>query len=228
MQVCIITLVANYVIVLGFKLGEGWQLTKDLKTRLDYAAEMFGQSGVRKIVVSGRWSIWFDWLGIHPPITESRAMKSYLINRNVPADSIVVEPFSKDTIGNLFGLRRKFAHDQNVRYSIICAANHEERLRYLCDKIVPEYNIRYIPVQSPDFDSDVVQSEGKIFEEQKVAIDDIVTRKLNNPNYRMYTHPYYKNQKREVGQLLTLHPEILRHPIHAPSIAHDLMKSSAK
>lgn len=226
MQVCIITLVANCVVVLGLKLGEGWQPTKDLKTRLDYAADMFRQGNIQKIVVTGRWTIWFDWLGIRPPVTESRAMKAYLVNKSVSADAIIVEPFSKDTIGNLFGLRRLFVHDPKMHFRVVCAANHEKRVRYLCDKIIPGHDITCAPLSSPDFDASVTQKEEEIFAEQKIVLEDIVARKLENPNYRIYSHPYYKNQQREVRRLVDQHPEILRHLVDAPNVVHDLMKHS--
>lgn len=216
----------NCVVVLGFKLNESWLPTEDLKARLDYAVDMYRQGKVQKIVLTGRWTIWFDWLGIRPPVTESRAMKAYLIRKSVPADAIVVEPFSKDTIGNLFGLRRLFAHDPKMHFRVVCAANHEKRLRYLCGKIIPEHSVTYTPLSSPNFELSVVQNEEAIFKEQKIVIKDIVARKLKNQNYRVYSHPYYKNQERQVRRLVVEHPDILRHLADAPNVAYDLMKRS--
>jgi uncharacterized SAM-binding protein YcdF (DUF218 family) len=96
----------DLIIIPGLKLGLHWGMRKDLCSRLRVAAEFYQENPGLHIAVCGCWSIWFDWLGIHPPVTECKRMKTNLIRHGVEREDIVMESHSKDTPGNVYYLKR--------------------------------------------------------------------------------------------------------------------------
>jgi uncharacterized SAM-binding protein YcdF (DUF218 family) len=96
----------DLIIVPGLKLGPHWGLRRDMRVRLQKAAELYKENPGVHIAVSGRWSIWYDWLNIRPPITECKRMKNYLVRHGVKAQDVVMESQAKDTPGNAYYLKR--------------------------------------------------------------------------------------------------------------------------
>ena len=94
----------DLAVVLGTRFTQDYQLRQDLIDRLDRTAELYKQGRIKKILVSGRWTIWYDWLSITPPTTEAALMKQYLVAKGVSTRDITKESRSKDTIGNIYYL----------------------------------------------------------------------------------------------------------------------------
>ena len=79
----------NIAVVIGTRFTNKFELCQDLLDRLDKTYELYCQNKIKKIVVSGKWTIWYDWLDIVPPVTEAKAMKSYLVARGIAARDIL-------------------------------------------------------------------------------------------------------------------------------------------
>lgn len=189
------------VVVLGLKLNENWQITDDMRIRLDYASDLYFKGLTTNILVSGRWSIWNDWLKIKPPITETRAMKNYLSELGVPKASILIENYSKDTIGNIFGLKYFYPKPYKT-IAIICAVQHIDRVKFLSQEILPSIEgITFLPVSAPNFDKDTTGKEEIMVVEQGEVVKELLAKRKKNPNYRIYSHPYYTKQAKMIQKI---------------------------
>ncbi len=89
---------ADYVIVLGAQI-RGERITKSLKKRLDAAYEYYADNKDIIIIVSGGQ-------GDGEATSEAFAMKSYLEEKGIPSDIIIMEDKSTSTDENL-----KFSYD---------------------------------------------------------------------------------------------------------------------
>lgn len=186
------------VVVLGLKLNENWQITDDLRVRLDYVSDLYFKGLTNNILVSGRWSIWNDWLKIKPPITESKAMKNYLYELGVPKSSILIENYSKDTIGNIFGINNFYPKPYKT-IAIICADQHLDRVKYLSREILSNIEgITFLPVSAPNFVEDTTGNEEFMIIEQREVVKELLDRRKENPNYSIYSHPYYTKQAKNI------------------------------
>ena len=65
----------DLAVILGTRFDEHERLRQDLIDRLDRATELYKQGVIKKIMVSGKWSIGYDWLSITPQTTEAKLMK---------------------------------------------------------------------------------------------------------------------------------------------------------
>ncbi len=83
---------SEYMIVLGARVKEDG-MTKSLKSRLDSAYEYYVNNSSVKIIVSGG-----QGSDEHKP--EAEVMKEYLVEKGVPANSIIEENQSTDTSEN--------------------------------------------------------------------------------------------------------------------------------
>ncbi|WP_144283448.1 YdcF family protein [Chryseobacterium echinoideorum] len=80
---------ADAAIVLGNKINEDGTPSDRLKARLDKSIDLFRQSRVKTIIVSGGLGKEGFW--------EGNKMKEYLIQNKIPVNKIVVDSFGNDT-----------------------------------------------------------------------------------------------------------------------------------
>ncbi|MFQ9933823.1 MAG: YdcF family protein [Lachnospiraceae bacterium] len=104
---------ADYIIVLGAQI-RGDRITKSLRKRLDAAIEYYNTDNTATIIVSGGQ-------GEGENTSEAFAMKKYLMEHEIPEDSIIMEDKSSTTNENL-----KFS------YKIICDAGDEDANILIC------------------------------------------------------------------------------------------------
>lgn len=84
----------DYIMILGAGLNDGDRVSLTLKHRLDAALKYINESGSKSyLVVSGGQ-------GLDETISESEAMKRYLIKNGVPSDKIIKEDKSTNTYEN--------------------------------------------------------------------------------------------------------------------------------
>jgi uncharacterized SAM-binding protein YcdF (DUF218 family) len=186
----------DLIIIPGLKLGPNWGMRKDLKIRLKVAAGVYQENPGVHIVVSGRWSIWFDWLGVKPPVTESKRMKDYLITLGVRQEDITMESRSKDTPGNAYYVKRYVrTKPEYKKLLVICAAQHEMRLRFLFYKFFGnDYKISYLPIDSPRFDMNGTANEKLCLKEQKLLLAAVRPGHEEDFSHRLYKSVYYTRQ----------------------------------
>ncbi len=190
----------DLAVILGTRFDEHERLRQDLIDRLDRATELYKQGVIKKIMVSGKWSIWYDWLSITPQTTEANLMKQYLLDHEVRARDVIMETYSKDTIGNIYYLRRYLdSHPQYNNILIVCASQRALRVKFLVSHILPAtLTVSYCLVDAPNDEASSLGSEQQILNEQRYLFKqqsfDINTFLSSS----LYQNPYYTNQAKQV------------------------------
>lgn len=225
-----ITAAGSYdlVIVLSLKLGRNWQLAEDLKKRMDYAISLYKNGSAKRLMTTGRWAIWYDWLRIKPPVTEAVAMKKYLVAKGVPDKDILMEQYSKDTVGNIFSIKKVLERKKFESVLMICAKPHFKRVKMLCERIFNSMDgITIQALDAPHFHVDATGNEAEIMRQHAEMIDEMLVSRRKNPYYRIYRHPHYQQQCRALRKLMMVEPRILQaHPSIAPDVADRLLARS--
>ena len=94
------------LIVLSNHMNKNGDLNSESRLRADKAAEIYKQNNKSKIITCG-WAYRAD-----SQIKISEAMKSYLVNfHDIPSNDILLEPKSRDTVGDAV-FTRKFIEDK--------------------------------------------------------------------------------------------------------------------
>jgi uncharacterized SAM-binding protein YcdF (DUF218 family) len=190
----------DLIVVPGLKLGPNWELRKDLRERLNEAAKFYYQSPGVHIAVGGKWSIWYDWQGVKPPVTEGAKMKTYLLKLGVKATDIITESRSKDSPGSVYYLKRYLRDKPKYsRLLVICAAQHEPRLKFLFYKFFgEEYSIRYLAIKAPDFNNNVTGDEEICLADQKLLLANVRPGYEDDFKHKFYKCTYYTRQASRV------------------------------
>lgn len=190
----------DLAVILGTRFDEQWQLRQDLIDRLDRACQLYTEGAFQKIMVSGKWTIWYDWLDITPPVTEAGLMKDYLIRHGVKSQDVVKEVYSKDTIGNIYYLRRYLqAHPKYQNILMICATQRVTRVKYLSSLIMPSCNkLDYELVDAPNDVASSLGSEASILDGQREFFSHVSGDVGAYLSHKLYKSKYYTQQANEV------------------------------
>ncbi len=190
----------DLIVVIGVNLGKHWGLSEDLKARLNIACKLYKDGVTEHIAVCGRWTVWYDWMQVKPPVTEAKRMKSFLVKRGIPAHSIISEQSSKDTIGNVYYLKLLLRrHLEMKRILVICAKPHEPRVKYLFHKFFDDsYKISYLPVSAPHYKSNTTGDEKTLLAEQAELLDMVRRGHEEGLKHHLYNDHYYRRQALQV------------------------------
>ena len=133
---------SDVIIVLGRGIKDDGTLPIDPQSRVRRATDLFEQGRAPYIVMSGAWTYHFD---VSPKLAESTAMKNYAINLGVPADSIIEESKSMDTIGNVYFTKKNVCEPRGWKsLTVVASSEHMPRVEYLFRKIYgPTYTIQF-------------------------------------------------------------------------------------
>jgi hypothetical protein len=139
------------ILVLGSKPDTAtWDFPSHVYASLDEAAQLLHERVSSTAIVSGKWAFSFDKHGIHQPFRECDKMARYLIDRGVDSTAVLREGESKDTIANLYEVKRHFLVSHNwTKLLLITADFRANRIHYLSDKILgPSYDVTIQTVPS--------------------------------------------------------------------------------
>jgi len=150
------------IVVLGSGISSDGELLPKAIKRVNMAVELFKSGIAERIIMSGRFSWHRDDL---PSKTEAEAMKELAVSLDVPAEKILLENRSKDTLGNLFFTKIQFLEARNWHNIIVVTSNyHKERVQFLCKKILgSNYTFRVVGVDTdmpPDELRERLEREG--------------------------------------------------------------------
>ncbi len=178
----------DLAVVIGTRFDKNWQLRQDLKQLLDETYKLYKKGEIKKIMVCGKWTIWYDWLYIVPPTTEAQLMKDYLVKKGVSPADIIKETRSKDTIGNLYYL--KLFLDCNLGYRnilIICSTQRLERIKFLAGKILGDkLRVSYFTVDAPGDAASSLGSEASIRQAQESFLSDVSNGSVDGLRHKLY------------------------------------------
>ncbi|GLC89485.1 YdcF family protein [Lysinibacillus piscis] len=116
---------ATYMIVLGAKVKPGGVPSLSLKNRLEVAAQYLQQHPHVNVIVSGGQ-------GADEEQTEASVMLSYLQNKGIERQRIIVEDQSTSTYENLL-FSKKLLPEGTTHITIVSNDFHLRRARYLAD-----------------------------------------------------------------------------------------------
>jgi uncharacterized SAM-binding protein YcdF (DUF218 family) len=110
-----------------------------------------------RIIMSGRYGLVTpDRI---PPITEAEAMARAAIHAGVPADAIILEDESRDTIGNAYFTARRHLEPNgwtNVR--VVTSDYHVPRAAWVFDKVIGDaMDVSFSPASSEAYARSVTQ-----------------------------------------------------------------------
>ncbi|MEM5829529.1 MAG: YdcF family protein [Candidatus Aenigmatarchaeota archaeon] len=149
-------------IVHGAGINPDGSLQLHTKARADKAIEAYDNSMVDMLIVCGR--------------DEGYSIGSYLVNKGVDREKIMVEPFSYSTLSNLYFCKMLLfllAHIESV--DKVCPISnhwHIPRLNYAAGKILEEYKIECLPADDPRNGKEIKRD--KILEGIKLISDGIL------------------------------------------------------
>ncbi len=120
------------IVVLGAGITRKGNLSKVAKSRIDKAIELYRNSAILRIVVTGK--------------NEATAMKDYAARKGVSKTDILVDDDSFDTIGNAFFTKKNFLLPNKwSRMIVVTSIFHVARARFIFRKVLGKpYTVRFI------------------------------------------------------------------------------------
>ncbi len=140
----------DILIILGAKIKEGGVPSLSLKNRLDVANDYLIQYPHVKVVVSGGQ-------GKDEDQTEASAMYTYLVNKGIDPNRILLEEASTSTYENLLFTKRLFSNEL-TEATIVSNDFHLTRAVYLANKL--DMKVDTLAAKTPP----VVESKSRIRE----------------------------------------------------------------
>ena len=178
----------DIIIVLGGGINKQGVLPGWVEERLDLAMKMFRNNQVPQLLMSGKGRDNF-------PMAEADAMKAYLIDSGLPADVILTETLSKDTLQNAFFCKAIHLDPLQLR-SILVITNqfHMDRTRQIFDFVLgPDYHMSYQPVADHNFNKKQLRSR-EITEEELIKFYQRLFASVT-PDKMKGLHSFIYNEK---------------------------------
>lgn len=116
---------ADFVVVLGHRLGEGAQPSTEILGRLAVALKAFRANPRLRILTTGDGEV----LGVK----ESVFMRDWLVASGVPRSVIVVEPYSNDTVENILHSTQLLQSHGAKSLVLVTSASHMRRAHALME-----------------------------------------------------------------------------------------------
>lgn len=180
------------IIVLGsLPDPETWKFPQQIYQCLDKAKELLDDNQAPYIITSGKWSVSFDNRHIQQPFLECDALADYLLQKGVPANKILREGESKDTISNLYYMKTQYFIPRRAHSLLFVVASFRiPRLTFLCERILGAgYNV--------DFVSIAAEPSGSYNEPNTFKVQEEFLRPMKNGDHawlqdKFYSAPIYQ------------------------------------
>ncbi|HSX43348.1 MAG TPA: YdcF family protein [Candidatus Saccharimonadales bacterium] len=185
--------VYDAAIVLGSKPDvTSWRFPSHVYASLDKAAELWHEGAVGFIVLSGKWALSFETHTIIvQPYRECDEMAAYLLQKQVPASALLLEGESKDTISNLYYIKKTILRPKHLRKLLLITADFRlARIQYLVQKIFDtDCDITFQAV--PSLPDEVYPHEAQTFVRTKQFLAPMTAGDLAFLDDAFYDAEYY-------------------------------------
>jgi len=196
------------ICILAGGVNDDGTLPEDPRKRVEAGVTLWRESKSSKLIMSGKYGFWLDFLGHPPKKTEALAMRDYAISLGVPAQNILIEDESKDTVGNAYFLRVNFI-DKNgwKKFAVVTSDYHMQRTKIIFDQVFGDaYKIEYVSASaglSQEKMKKWKKSEEKTISVLKHMMGDIKSGDIGSIKEALFTrHPgYAKNPKITIDML---------------------------
>jgi uncharacterized SAM-binding protein YcdF (DUF218 family) len=130
------------IVVLGRGILPDGTLPAAARARVGKASELYQAKTAPRIIMSGRWTF------LEPPQwprTEAAAMKELAIEQGVPAEAVLVEDQSVDTLGNAYFTKQKFLEPNGWRkLNVVSSPEHMPRVKLIFRHVLgPSYQLEF-------------------------------------------------------------------------------------
>jgi uncharacterized SAM-binding protein YcdF (DUF218 family) len=185
------------IVVLGGGINLQGSIPPYVYSRLDEAIKFHNNLNC-KILVSGEYSFLYD--KIKPPFTEAFKMQEYLLEKGIPADQIIKEEQSKDTVGNAYYSKKYVFIPKKEKEAIIITSDFQvERAKYIFNKIFgPEYKFKIIGIKSnlPNDEKEAVwQRQKELLLKTQALLSNMKDGDHDFLKDRIYKLKFYKEKR---------------------------------
>ncbi len=186
------------IVVLGGGIDLKGNIPPFVYQRLNYALKLLDNYPQAKIVLSGKYS--FLYQNNKPPTTEASAMANYLMQKHIRRDRIVLEQWSKDTVGNAYYLKKYvFLPHRETSATIITSAFQLERVRFIFEKIFgSRYKLTFRAVEEKlpkDKEKLVVERQKDLLRQTKILLVPMKDGDHNFLKRKIYNFKYYRQKR---------------------------------
>ena len=125
-----------------------WKFPQQVYNCLDKAKQLLEEGAAPVIALSGDRGVMFDNRGIVQPFRECDKMAEYLLEHGVPKSKILREGKSRDTISNLYYLKKQILIPRDMKnIHFVVASFRIPRIKFLCERILGnEYHVTFEPI----------------------------------------------------------------------------------
>lgn len=192
------------IVVLGKGINEDGTITREAERSVKRAAELFKTSKFDMVVMSGRWSYTMDYT---PSKTEAEAMKEYAVKLGIPAESILLEEESLDTLGNAYYTKRLLDDVGGVTsITVVTVDFHRDRSKYIFEKIFgPKIKLDFATSSTEYIDADTARQHQEYNARALATIKRLLDGVPSGDGERMRKvfetiHPLYAKDPRTVPE----------------------------
>lgn len=181
------------IIVLGSAPDtQNWQFPSHVFKSLDCAAELLAQKIAPYILLSGDHALSFDHADQHQPFKECDEMAAYLLAKGVDGNALLLEGESRDTLTNLYDLKKHFLEPRNMRRILIITGDFRlPRLQFLSQKILGDsFWIEFQVV--PSASGEAYPNEAETLAKQQKFLRDMPDGDDSHLKNAFYNDPYYR------------------------------------
>jgi len=178
------------IVALGNLMSKEGCLNNESASRLDVAIDAFNRQQAPYVITCG-WAYRDD-----SPVTIAAAMKKYAVDKGVPADAVLTEENSRDTVGDAVFTRRNFFLPKGWDKILVVTSNyHVARTQEIFSFVFGEqYSITVAGA-----DSDQTQGQMENEERSTTAFRETFTGVQVGDEAAIYTrlsesHPFYNGQ----------------------------------
>lgn len=140
----------DVIIVLAGGIKEDGTLPKSVIERIYKAQELFKRKYAPRILMSGRWSRYWEKHG-PPPITEAESMKRFAHSIGIPKKAIFKEEKSYDTRSNAHYCKNVFLEKYAWKKIVVVTSDfHISRAQHIFDtQLDQNYKSIYVAAKAP-------------------------------------------------------------------------------
>jgi uncharacterized SAM-binding protein YcdF (DUF218 family) len=147
---------ADAIVVLGRGVNADGTLPFGARSRVERAVALYHAGIAPRLIASGRNSLMAD----QPPVvTEAAAMGRFAQELGVPADAILLEDQSRDTIGNAYFTSRRYLEPNGWNtVRVVTSDYHVPRTSWIFQKVLGDsIDVSFSPASSELFANSVAQ-----------------------------------------------------------------------
>ena len=193
----------DVIIVLAGGVNYDGTLPPNPKLRVEKGVELYNQRKAKKIIMSGAYGFWLDWLKKVPPIHEAEAMKNHALFLGIPHEDILIEDDSKDTLGNAYFVKVSILEKNNWKNIIVVTSDYH----------LPRVKIIFNTVLGPDYTIEYVESKNIFTEEEKQVWKESEAKTIEVSNKIINIDIIKPGDTEEIKNILfTVHPGYAKNP----------------